>query len=251
MFGFLIIFLFTGLVVALVGGLLYYNWKPAGATGSVVGLTRIVAIVGLILLGAANLWAVIAILLGVEVEVTVPIQPFWPDHPNVTILEPVRGDSVSSVITEVHVTSSALSLTTRILLATGSLLQGSSVIAVLIAVIVLCNGLRAGHPFTQSLPRTGRITAVVIILGSLLGQILDGIAASRAGEESLTVSAWSSEGLLSDFEMPWPIPTWSVDVDFGLFFVALGIMVVVELVTAGIKLGEEHRKLQSDTDGLV
>lgn len=251
MSGFVIIFVVTGLAVAAVGFVIYFLNKPPGPAGSAVGMTRVLAFAALILLGITNIWIVAATLNGDNVEVTVPVRPYWPENPNLTIMDPIRGDSVSSVMTEVHVTSSELSLTTRILLASGSLLQGVAVLAVLVAVIALCNRLRAAQPFTQSLPRIGRITAVVIILGSLIGQILEGIAASRAGEESLRVTAWASEGGTESITEPWPLPTWLVNVEFGTFFVALGILVVAELISQGIRIDAERRRLQTDTDGLI
>lgn len=250
-YGVLVIFLATGLAVAAVGALVFHIRKPAGPAGSVVGFTRFVAIVAVVLLGIANIWAVVGSLAGEGVEVTVPVQPYWPEHPNITDVQPDRGDAVHNEITEVHITSSVLSLTTRILLATGSLLQGAAVLSVVIAVIVLCNGLRAARPFSQSLRRTGRITAAIVILGSLAGQVIHGLAVSRAGEESLAVIGWAAEGLAGELAAPWPIPTLFVSVDFGPFFMALGIMVVVELVGAGMALDDAHRQLQDDTDGLV
>lgn len=250
-FGVLVIFLAAGLAVAAVGALLFFIRKPAGPAGSVVGFTRLVAIVAVVLLGLVNIWTVVGTLAGEGVAVTVPVQPYWPEHPNITDVYPERGDTVRSEITEVQVTSSTLTLTTRILLATGVLLQAAAVLAVVIAVIVLCNSLRTARPFNQSLRRTGRLTAAIIILGSLSGQIIHGIAASRAGEESLAVTGWAAEGLAGELAEPWPVPTLFVNVEFGPFFMALGILVLVELVGAGMDLGAAHRQLQADTDGLV
>lgn len=251
MIGTFIIFLATGILVAILGVLVYGFKRPVGPAGSAVGLTRVVAIGGLILLGAVNLWAIVSTLIGESVEVTVPVNPYWPEHPNITEVYPNHGDQVSSVITEAQVTTSVLSVGTRLLLAGGILLEASAVLAVLIAVIVLCNNLRSLQPFTARMQRTGRITAAVIAVGSFAGQILSGFGAGRAGDESISVFSWASEGLAEPIDVPWPVPTWYVSLDFGPFFLALGILVVVELVTAGVKLGQEHRKLQADTDGLV
>jgi len=217
------------------------------------GVTRVVHIVALlmaIILSGVGLWVMIQTLGGANVPVSVPVQPYWPEHPNITDVEPKDFATVDAQITEVQIFSDALSWPTKILLAAGVLFQTSATVAVLLGVATLCRRVASAEPFTKSLRRLGYRVAFVFGIASFLGQVLNGIGASRAGEETLRVDGFSTDGI-SSASAPWPEPTFALNIEFSEIFMALVILVVVELVAVGIRLTNENRQLQQDHEGLV
>lgn len=236
------------LVLAALSVLLVARRGPtrSGATR----ITRIVALLMAIILSGVGLWSMIQILGGVNVPVSVPVQPYWPEYPNITDVEPKDFAAVDAQITEVQIVSDVLSWPTKILLAAGVLLQTSASVAVLLGVAALCRRVTSAEPFTNSLRRLGYRVAFVLGLASFLGQVLNGIGASRAGEETLRVQGYSTEGILSELA-PWPEPAFALNIEFSEIFMALVILVVVELVAVGIRLTNENRQLQQDHEGLV
>lgn len=213
-------------------------------------VTRIVALLMAVILSGVGLWSTVQILSGVEVPVTVPVMPYWPEHPNITDVIPAHFATVDAQITEVQVVSNVLLWPTKILLAAGTLCQTIASVAVLLGVAALCRQVTAAEPFTNSLRRLGYRVAIVLGFSSFLGQILSGFGASRAGEETLRVSGYATEDILPA-SAPWPEPTFALNIEFSGIFMALVILVVVELVSAGIRLATENKQLHEDNDGLV
>ncbi len=111
----------------------------------------------------------------------------------------------------------------------------------LATVIALCSKLLAGKPFSVSLLRAGRLAACALAFGTLIGQTLTGIGTYRAGEGDQVFSGSS----------PWPDPTFSINYEFAPLFMALAILVVVELVNAGMKMARQNERLRAETEGLI
>ncbi len=220
--------------------------------GTVASVTRVAAWIGVAMTGMAMVAGVVFPLAPGAVTVEVPVEPYWPQFTNVSDVTPDHGDAVRSEITTVSVTASNLSMATRGLLAAGSAFSSLAAIAVLAAVIVLCSKLLAGKPFSDSLRRAGRIAASALALGTLVGQTLTGIGAYRAGEETLRVDGYAMTGdqVFSGLS-PWPVPAFSINYEFAPLFMALAILVVVELVNAGMAMARQNEQLRAETDGLV
>lgn len=233
-------------------GIVYVLRRKSSDSSAVVAFTRIVAWIGVVLIGGSLLVGAVAAIANGESTLQVPVEPYWPEFPAVSDVTPDHGDAVRSEITTVTVTATNLGAATRGLLAAGSLVSCLAVIAVLAALIALCGKLLAGKPFSDSLRRAGRIAASALALGTLVGQTLTGIGAYRAGEETLRVDGYTSTG---DQEFPgfspWPVPAFSIDYDFAPFLMALAILVVVELVNAGMAMARQNERLRAETDGLV
>ncbi|MGO2052730.1 hypothetical protein CQ017_13310 [Arthrobacter sp. MYb224] len=218
---------------------------------SIVAFTRIVAIIGLVGVGVTTIASAAVLIFGGPVEVLVPVVPYWPEYPNVTDVTPEHGEAVAAEINEVLVTASNLSLGVRLLLASGAIFEGLAGCAVILAVILLCNRLRAGVAFTPRLRRAGWLVAAILALGNTLGQFLNGFGSSLAGEETLRIDGFTSAAQEFTAATPWPEPTFAIYFEFGALFLALGILVVAELVTVGLTLTTQNQRLQADTDGLV
>lgn len=239
------------MLVIVVLALVLYAVFGSRRGGTVVGFTRRVAIVALVCVGFATIAQVVTALSDPQVQLEVPVEPYWPEYPHVTDVSPDHGGNVTAQINEVLITSGSLSTASRVLLATGALCEGLAVCAVILAVILLCNRLRVGKPFTASLRKTGWVVATTLGFGTTLGQILNGFGASFAGEESLRIDGFVSTAQTFEAFSPWPEPTFAIYFEFSSLFIALGIFVVSELVTAGLRLTEQNNRLAADTEGLV
>jgi len=240
------------LAVLIVLGIPYARRGRVSSAGGVLAFTKVIAWIGLILISGSVLIDIVTSIANGEVNAQVPVEPYWPQYPAVTNVIPDHAGTVHSEITTVSVTATSLNFTTRALLAAGTLVSGLAAIAVLAAVITLCNKLMAAQPFSGSLLRVGRLSASALAFGTLLGQTLTGIGTYRVGEETLRVEGYAS---VSDQEFPggspWPEPAFSIEYEFGPFFMALAILVVVELVNVGMRLTQQNERLKHDTDGLV
>lgn len=233
-------------------GIVYVLRRKSSDSSAVVAFTRIVAWIGVVLIGGSVLVGTAAAIVNGESTLQVPVEPYWPEFPAVSDVTPDHGDTVRSEITTVTVTATNLGAATRGLLAAGSLFSGLAVIAVLAAVIALCSKLLAGKPFSNSLLRSGRLAACALALGTLIGQTLTGIGTYRAGEETLRVDGYAMTGdqVFSGLS-PWPVPAFSINYEFAPLFMALAILVVVELVNAGMAMARQNEQLRAETDGLV
>lgn len=233
-------------------GIAYALRGRVSSAGGVLAFTRVIAWIGLILISGSALIGIVTALANGEMNVQVPVEPYWPQYPSVISVTPDHAGSVHSEITTVSVTATNLSFATRGLLAAGMLVSGLAAVAVLAAVITLCNKLISAKPFSGSLLRMGRLSAGALAFGTLLGQTLTGVGTYRVGEEALRVDGYASVGE-QEFpgSSPWPEPTFSINYEFGPLFMALAILVVVELVNAGMRLARQNERLKHDTDGLV
>ncbi|MGO3149481.1 hypothetical protein ACTXJX_11295 [Glutamicibacter ardleyensis] len=241
----------SAVLVIVVLALVLYAVFGSGRVQAVVDFTRRIAIVALVSVGFAIIAQVVSALSDPQVQLEVPVEPYWPEYPHVTDVSPDHGGNVTAQINEVLITSGSLSAGTRVLLATGALCEGLAVCAVILSVILLCNKLRVGKPFTASLRKTARVVATILGFGTTLGQILNGFGASFAGEESLHIDSFVSTAQSFEASSPWPEPTFAIYFEFNSLFIALGVFVVAELVTAGLRLTEQNNRLTADTEGLV
>ncbi|QRQ78764.1 hypothetical protein [Glutamicibacter protophormiae] len=233
-------------------GVVYVLRRKASGISGVVAFTRIAAWIGVALVGGSMLVGTVTAIANGESTVQAPVEPYWPEFPAVSDVTPDHGDAVRSEITTVTVTATNLGVATRGFLAAGSLVTGLATIAVLAAVIALCSKLLAGKPFSDSLLRAGRLAACALAFGTLIGQTLTGIGTYRAGEETLRVDGYASTGdQVFSGSSPWPDPTFSINYEFAPLFMALAILVVVELVNAGMKMARQNERLRAETEGLI
>ncbi len=254
-------FVFTSLLVfvaipmLLIVGILFLRSRYSGrSVSSAVAVARIAAWAGMGIMLIAVVPNIATLVSNEQITVEVPVEPYWPQFPNVTDVVPDHGDLVEGKITSVMVTASHLSFASRFLLISGTLVSTLGTIAVLGSVIMLCTKLLAGSPFDRALRRSGHLAATAVAFGGFIGQILIGIGSARVGEETLRVNGFSYASLGDHnfpTDSPWPIPSFSVNFEFAPLFTALAILVVVELISAGMQLARQNETLKADTDGLV
>lgn len=247
--------MFVAIPMLLIVGILFLRSRNSGrSVSSAVSVARIAAWAGIGIMLISVVPNIATLVSNEQITVEVPVEPYWPQFPNVSDVVPDRGDSVEGEITSVMVTASHLSVESRLLLISGSLISALGTIAVLGSIILLCTKLLAGSPFDRALRRSGHLAAVAVAIGGFIGQILIGIGSARVGEETLRVDGFSyaslGEAHIPDGS-PWPIPSFGVNFEFAPLFTALAILVVVELVSAGIQLTQQNATLKADTDGLV
>ena len=254
-------FLFTSLLifvaipVLLIVGILFLRSRYSGrSVSSAVAVARIAAWVGIGIMLIVMVPNIATLVMNEQVTVEVPVEPYWPQFPNVSDVVPDHAGSVEGTITSVMVTASNLSFASRFLLILGSLASALGSVAVLYSIILLCTKLLAASPFDKALRRSGYLAAGAVAFGGFLGQILIGIGSVRVGEETLRVEGFSYASVgEQDFppDSLWPIPSFGMNFEFAPLFTALVILVVVELISAGMRLAQQNEALKADTDGLV
>lgn len=252
LFSSLLVLLLLAVVAVLGIAYVLLRKRPGPRVGGVVAFTRVAACIGVVIVAVPTLSGLAASLLGDGMVIQVPVEPYWPQYTNITDVTPDHGDAVQREITSVTVTASNLSAATRGFLAAGSVVSGLATVAVLAAVVVLCSKLLAAKPFGDSLRHMGRLASGALAFGTLIGQTLTGIGTYRAGEETLRVDGYTMTGdqVLQE-NSPWPIPEFSINYEFAPLFMALAILVVVELVSAGMMMARQNERLRADTEGLI
>ena len=221
-------------------------------------LVRVVEVACLITIAAATLSAAIGLgrsLLTNTTTFEVPLTVHVPDVriPGLMIVKP-SAVIVSGGADRATITVTGLSWLSRILLASGSLVQVAVTIVIAVVVLRLARNVRAGKPFdgrSRSLIQCGGVRFV----GALLWSVVGGIGSYAAGREALEIHGWGAdEGtlaaqLLGDSTTDlsyfgWPAPTLFITLPFW----PLGIASALALLGAAFRTGE---RLQKDTEGLI
>ena len=151
-------------------------------------------------------------------------------------------------------TVTGLGWLSRILLATGSLVQVAATIVIALVVLRLARNVRAGTPF-EGLSSSLAQCAVILFLGALVWSVVGGIGSFIAGREALELHSWSmADGTVGADIYPqstadlsyfgWPEPALFISLPFW----PLGVAAVLALLGAVFRTGE---RLQADTAGLV
>lgn len=218
------------------------------AVGWVGRLTTVLAVVLALVVVAQVVNTLVARVISVEV----PIIGYWPQPPSGVQIQ-TAGHLVQGQMLHAQLELASLPMTTRLLLAGGTLLGGLGAVTVTLLVGRLCAGIVNGQPFTSALQRAGRISALVVLVSGLCGDLLLGIGQSRAGSDGLQVTGWSGGEQLdpSTISNAMPTPGFSIEMDFAPVFTALTIAVLVELVAMGIRLHQERSEMAADLEGLV
>ena len=221
-------------------------------------LVRVVEVACLITIAAATLSAAIGLgrsLLTNTTTFEVPLTVHVPDVriPSLMIVKP-SAVIVSGGADRATITVTGLSWLSRILLASGSLVQVAVTIVIAVVVLRLARNVRAGKPF-DGLSRSLIQCGVVLFVGALLWSVVGGIGSYAAGREALEIHGWGAdEGtlaaqLLGDSTTDlsyfgWPAPTLFITLPFW----PLGIASALALLGAAFRTGE---RLQKDTEGLI
>ena len=221
-------------------------------------LVRVVEVACLITIAAAALGAVIGLgrsLLTNTTTFEVPLTVHVPDVriPGLVIVKP-SAVIVSGGADRATITVTGLSWLSRILLASGSLVQVAVTIIIALVIFRLARNVRAGKPF-DGLSRSLIQCAMVLFVGALLWSVIGGIGSYAAGREALEIHGWGADAgtvaaqLLGDSTIDlsyfgWPAPALFITLPFW----PLGIASALALLGAAFRTGE---RLQKDTEGLI
>lgn len=200
--------------------------------------------------GLSVLAAVITVLnalLNESVTVTVPVQEFWPQLPEGTMVEGRTATRAGGGFTSAELIVTGLSMPTRICWALG---QGFAILvpgAIAAMIAVTCFQLLAGRAFAPVVARIAIVTGAVVAVGGVAAQMLSDIGGSMASSELLLFTSGRYEevpGIEDVFDAWLPDPTFVLELPFwpiaaGLAFAALA---------AVFRYGS---RLQRDTEGLV
>lgn len=194
-----------------------------------VGALKVFSVLGVLSAGGALVWGIFAfvdMLTSANVPVTQPVRV---DVTDIATNGP--ASVVSGAASSADVVLSGLSLGSRLLLGSGTLLLALVQMMIAIAVVVLCRQLLAGRPFVRSLRRLLSVLAVVVLAGGMIGQALYGFGNFQVASE------------LNDDPGGTAFPMM-MHLDSTPFIVG----VVLALLATAFTVGE---RLQRETDGLV
>lgn len=233
--------LLLGAIALLVVGV---RARRDGGSGAVVTTALVVASAAAVLSAIGAIIALLAVLLQNPVGITVPVQEFWPQLPAGAEVGGTTATRAGGGFTSADLLIADLSLSARlcwaIALALGWLVPGA--VAALIA--VGCLRLRAGRPFAPLLERVTMLTAVAVLVGGLLAEVLGDIAGSMAAREALAWTSASWTGDLEDPSLVLPQPGFRIDLPLWPVGAGLGLAALATVFRHG-------RQLQHDTEGLV
>lgn len=211
--------------------------------------TFIAAVAALTGIGGA-----LSALLSDQVEVDLPLMPFWPTLPDSVTVTPGDAELHQPEITRAHGWVSGLSATARWMLAGGALGQAVAIVAVCLLVRSLCRAALRPEPFTLTLSKAGRRASIAVLLGGVLGQVLQGMGQSMASVQSLSERGYGyPEHALGEASVEglFPRAGASVQIEFLPIVVALVIAVFTQVVARGLELQRDRAKLERETEGLV
>ncbi len=233
--------LLLGAIALLVVGV---RARRDGGSGAVVTTALVVAAGAAALSAIGAIIALLAALLQNPVGITVPVQEFWPQLPAGAEVEGTTANRVGGGFTSADLLVADLSFVARlcwaIALALGWLVPGT--VAALIA--VGCLRLRAGRPFAPLLERLTMVTAVVVLAGGLLAEVLGDVAGSMAAQEALAWTGAEWTGELADPSVLLPRAGFRIDLPLWPIGAGLGLAALATLFRHG-------HQLQRDTEGLV
>lgn len=208
-------------------------------------------------LSVSALWAAVCViaativvlttLMQEDVRITVPVQEFWPQLPDGTVVEGPTATRVGGGFVTAEILATGLSTAVRVCWAIGQglgiLVPG--VIAALIA--IACFQLIAGRTFAPVVSRMAWITAAVVAAGGVTAQVLNDVAGTMAAAQILTWSSGRYEEVagIEDVFHAW-LPRAGFEITFPFWPLAAG------LAFAALAIILRHgSRLQRDTEGLV
>lgn len=222
-----------------------------GAAGipASVRFTRIIAVIYAVLSGIGAIWAAALTMLAPTVQVTVPVQEFWPELPESAEVMGTTAKVVGGGVTEAMLELENLGTATRVLLAGSDVLQGLLGVCLGVAVAVLCTGLIRQVPFTPIAVRWVRITGAATMICGLGWQLLGGWGSSLASHQALGRhgGAWNEN--ITGWEGPeqilgMPSASDAFSIDFWPIGVGLALLALALVLRNG-------QKLQRETAGLI
>lgn len=225
--------------------------RPGGDFGptTAVRVTQIIAIVYAALTLIGTVASALERLLSDAVRVRLPVDPFWPGLPSTVEVTGTTASVVGGGFDHAVVDVTGLDTATRVWLAAGDVLQGTTNVVIGVVVAVLCTSVLRQNPFRPALTRGINLTAASIIVGGLGWQVCDAVAGGLASAQVLRATGWSLDVAKLDWTdirqvigLPGEGHEWTLD--FWPIWVGLALFALAAVFRYG-------QKLQKDTAGLV
>ncbi|WP_394160372.1 hypothetical protein [Galactobacter valiniphilus] len=229
-----------------------------------VVLARFWAWMALLVVGIGGVLDALGDLVSDRVALTLNVMQFWPTPLPGFEAEPQQATAVDPFMDVVHLQAEGLKAGTRWFLAGGDLLMAMVAAAVIFLVLRMCNGILRETPFTAQLRRAAWFTALFVLVGGCTSQALTLVGRARAGGEVLDYSGFSytnpavnqalggeDDGPNPHLDWPYPVAGGTIEFPFTPLWVAIIIIVVVELLNAGVRLSAKNARLAKDVEGLV
>lgn len=197
---------------------------------------------------AAAVYLVLTILLAPSVQITIPVQTFWPTLPAGATYEGTTAAREQGGFTNAQVTLTGLSFGARSAWALSQALWCLIPGAIAALVAIAASRLQRGEPFTPLLSRFTTVTAVIVALGGIVAQLSGDLAGTAAAAELLR---WSGANypdipVFPDSSMSTWLPQPGSNVEIALWPLAAGLGLAA--LAAMFRHGGHLRR---DTEGLV
>jgi hypothetical protein len=222
----------------------------SASTGFLIArLTRVIAVVYLLLAAAGTANAVVQKFISDVVSVTMPVQQFWPSLPSTVQLHGVSASVVGGGFSAARVEVVGLDGVARAWLAAGELAQGLTTVLLGVVVVILCGAVIRQDPFRPALTRAITVAAIGIIVGGVAWQICFVIGGGLASNQVLGITGWDYDTAQIDWDivqdvtgLPHASNEWTVD----FWPVAIGLTLLA--LAAVFRYGQ---RLQNESDHLI
>lgn len=228
--------------------------RRGGGSGAVPRLVRIGALIGAVVTGLIGLVAVVTVVSGGPVTMTVPVQGFLPmlspgisdvDGPSATI---TGGPG----FTEGDFAIEGLDPAARAWLVAGTLVHTAVIVTILLLIARLAGQAQDETPFARSTSTLLGRGGALLAIGGIVWQICFAIAGLLASHQALFVQGFAIDdaGVLDRNERlglePSGLPSPGGEITIDFWPVGVGLVLVVLAV-----LLRQAERLQRDTAGLV
>ncbi|MEE1621579.1 hypothetical protein ACQ7DA_10335 [Zafaria sp. J156] len=199
-------------------------------TPAVVRVVEVLAWLSAVLTVLGTLVEAATAALGPAVWVPLPVAESWPRLPASASVEGATARVVGGGFTTAEVDVEGLSGVTRALLASGAVVQGGTVVVLLLLVAGLCRRQRLGTLHDGSLSRRLQGAGLLTVVAGVVWQLCLGAGANRAAEEALRIDGAAWDESIVGWEGPgellgFPAPGFGLQIDF--WPIGLGLLLMV------------------------
>ena len=194
----------------------------------------------------ATLGTVLTTLLEDRLTVSdINIHPFWPMQPKEFFID-TPATLVEGSLTSVSLVIEGLSLSTRLMLAGGAVLEAGTTVTLLALIGLGCHKILSGDTFAPVVARLARAAGIVVLVAGTLGSLLSQIGRHAAGNAALAAEGAGWTDPSPDWELSkfWPQPAFNLTIEFMPLLLGGALLALALLLRRGTEL-------QQETAGLV
>lgn len=247
------VFILLVVMILITAVVLYGRSRQSGGSEggdmTAVRFTRVIALIWVVLGGLGFIGSMLVILTSHQIEVTLPVVPFWPALPSGAEISGTTATVVSGGFDQATVHVTGLDMPARLWMAAGTALQGALFITIGVVVSMMCNRILRSDPFQPALIKGLNMTGWVVLIAGLGSQACMAVAGGLASEQvlryhssTLDHSSVDVADLSHIIGVPGESHAWSVD----LWPIWAGLA----LWTLAVAFRHGQR-LQRETAGLV